>query len=436
MPIAGLANPWLCSPVRGHGKDDKKKQLFHDKTPHCSGPPQDMPHCRTGKGLLGLPVAAMFWILTQAVTCVDIKYLLQLMTERKASDLFLTSDARVHFRVEGKVMPVGTSTMSGEKLEQVFSNLLSADQRAQFDANHEINLAHEEPGVGRFRINGFRQKGRLGMVVRAISADIPSLSDLNLPPILANIVMAPRGLVLVVGSTGSGKSTALASMIDHRNSTTTGHILTVEDPIEFMHEHKQSMVSQREVGLDTHGFSQALTNAMRESPDVIMIGEILDANTMESAIAFAETGHLCLSTLHSNNADQTIGRILNFFPSSARDNILMNLSLNLRAIISLRLVRDVNGARVPAVEVLVNTPRIADLLRRGEIHEIKEAMEGSLEEGMQTFDQCLFNLVAQGAVSEETALAAADQREGLALRLRMTNGGRADFDPYADQDSM
>ena len=247
-----------------------------------------------------------------------------------------------------------------------------------------------------------------------------------------NTVDIRMGLVLLVGSTGSGKSTTLASMIDHRNNSRTGHILTIEDPIEFLHRHKRSIVNQREVGMDTHSFHVALKNAMREAPDVILIGEIRDAETMEAAIAFAETGHLCLATLHSNNADQTIERILNFFPEGAHKNVLMNLALNMRAIVSQRLVAGIDGKRRPAAEVLINTPHIRDLLRRGQVHEMKQAMEESLEEGMETFDQCLFRLYKEGHIEMEEALNAADSRDGLALKFRLSEGHGGEHDPYAD----
>ena len=253
-----------------------------------------------------------------------------------------------------------------------------------FERDLELNMALALQDSGRFRINVFKQRGEVGMVIRAIRSVIPSIEELQLPQVLKEIIMAPRGLVLLVGSTGSGKSTTLASMIDHRNSTTSGHILTIEDPIEYLHKHKKSIVNQREVGIDTHAFHNALKNAMREAPDVILIGEILDATTMEAAIAFAETGHICLATLHSNNADQTIERILNFFPEGAHKNVLMNLALNLKAVVSQRLVVGVDGRRLPAAEVLINTPMIRDLLRRGQVHELKQAMEESLEAGMET----------------------------------------------------
>ena len=309
-------------------------------------------------------------------------------------------------------------------------------QVPQFERELELNMAIALPDAGRFRVNVFKQRGEVGMVIRAIRSVIPSIEELNLPQVLKDIIMTPRGLVLLVGSTGSGKSTALASMIDHRNSSTTGHILTIEDPIEYLHKHKRSIVNQREVGLDTHAFHNALKNAMREAPDVILIGEILDATTMEAAIAFAETGHLCLATLHSNNADQTIERILNFFPESAHKNVLMNLALNLRAVVSLRLVKGVDERRLPATEVLINTPMIRDLLRRGQVHEIKAAMEGSLEEGMHSFDQCLFKMVKQGRIEQEEALRAADSRDGLALKFRLSEGADGEHDPYADVTAM
>ncbi len=278
----------------------------------------------------------------------------------------------------------------------------------------------------------FKQRGEVGMVIRAIKSEIPTVEQLRLPTLFRDIIMEPRGLILVVGATGSGKSTTLAAMIDHRNSNTSGHILTIEDPIEYLHRHKKSVVNQREVGLDTHSYHEALKNAMREAPDVIMIGEIRDEETMEAAIAFSETGHICLATLHSNNADQTIERILNFFPEAAHKNILMNLSLNLRAVISQRLVIGKDGRRLPAVEVLINTPHIRDLLRRGQVHEVKEAMERSLEEGMISFDQSLFTMYKQGKIELEEALSKADSRDGLALKIRLAEGGGDStvHDPY------
>ena len=303
-----------------------------------------------------------------------------------------------------------------------------------FERDLELNLAIAVKDAGRFRINVFKQRGEIGMVIRAIKSEIPSFEQLKLPPILKDLIVEPRGLILMVGATGSGKSSTLASMLDYRNSTTAGHILTIEDPIEFLHKHKKSIVNQREVGLDTRNYHNALKNAMREAPDVIMIGEILDTETMEAAIAFSETGHLCLSTLHSNNADQTMERILNFFPESAHKNVLMNLSLNLKAIVSQRLVVGKDGRRLPAVEILLNTPLIRDMIRRGQVHELKEAMDRSLAEGMQTFDQALFRLFKEGKIELEEALRKADSRDGLALKIRLSEGGSDDDnpDPYFD----
>jgi twitching motility protein PilU len=363
---------------------------------------------------------------------MDIGYFLKLMLEKNASDMFLTTGAPVYIKVEGKLQPLGNTGLPPGMVKKIAYSLMDEGQVPEFERELELNLAYSLPESGRFRINVFKQRGEVGMVIRAIKNVIPTIEELQLPQVLKDIIMSPRGLVLIVGSTGSGKSTTLASMIDHRNSNTAGHILTIEDPIEFLHKHKQSIVNQREVGLDTHAFQNALKNAMREAPDVILIGEILDATTMEAAIAFAETGHLCLATLHSNNADQTLERILNFFHESAHKNVLMNLALNLRAVVSLRLVAGVDGRRLPASEVLINTPHVKDLMRRGQIHEIKQAMEASLEDGMETFDQCLYRLHKDGRISQEEALRAADSREGLALKFRLSEGTTGEHDPYAD----
>ena len=363
---------------------------------------------------------------------MDIGYFLKLMTEKNASDMFLTTGAPVYIKVEGKLYPLGNTGLPAGMVKKIAYSLMDEGQVPAFERDLEFNMAIAVKDTGRFRVNVFKQRGEVGMVIRAIKSDIPSIDQLRLPGVLKDIVMEQRGLVLVVGSTGSGKSTTLAAMIDHRNTNNTGHILTIEDPIEFLHKHKKSIVNQREVGLDTHAFHNALKNAMREAPDVILIGEILDAITMESAIAFAETGHLCMATLHSNNADQTLDRILNFFPETAHKNVLMNLALNLKAIISQRLVVGKDGKRLPAAEILINTPMIRDLIRRGEVHEIKEAMDKSLQEGMQTFDQSLFRLYKEGKVELEEALRKADSRDGLALKIRLSEGATGEHDPYAD----
>ena len=363
---------------------------------------------------------------------MDIGYFLKLMTEKNASDMFLTTGAPVFIKVEGRLYPLGNTGLPSGMVKKIAYSLMDEGQVPVFERDLEFNMAIAVKDAGRFRVNCFKQRGEVGMVIRAIKSEIPTIDQLKLPQVLKDIVMEPRGLVLVVGSTGSGKSTALAAMIDHRNTNNTGHILTIEDPIEFLHKHKKSIVNQREVGLDTHAFHNALKNAMREAPDVILIGEILDAVTMESAIAFAETGHLCLATLHSNNADQTLDRILNFFPEAAHKNVLMNLSLNLKAVISLRLVVGKDGKRMPASEILINTPMIRDLIRRGEVHEVKDAMDKSLQEGMHTFDQSLFRMYKDGKIDLEEALKKADSRDGLALKIRLAEGSTGEHDPYAD----
>jgi twitching motility protein PilU len=363
---------------------------------------------------------------------MDIGYFLKLMAEKGASDMFLTTGAPVNIKVEGRLYPLGNTGLPGGMVKKIAYSLMDEGQVPAFERDLEANMAIAVKDAGRFRVNVFKQRGEVGMVIRAIKSEIPNIEALKLPEVLKEIITAPRGLVLVVGATGSGKSTSLAAMIDHRNTHSSGHILTIEDPIEFLHKHKRSIVNQREVGLDTHTYADALKNAMREAPDVILIGEIRDVDTMEAAIAFSETGHLCLATLHSNNADQTLERILNFFPEAAHKNVLMNLSLNLKAVISQRLVMGKDGKRLPAVEILINTPMIRDLMRRGQVHEIKEAMDRSLEEGMQTFDQALFRLYKEGKVELEEALNKADSRDGLALKIRLAEGGgdSSTHDPY------
>jgi twitching motility protein PilU len=354
---------------------------------------------------------------------MDIGYFLKLMTEKGASDMFLTTGAPVNIKVEGKLYPLGNTGLPGGMVKKIAYSLMDEGQVPKFERDLEMNMAIAVKDAGRFRINVFKQRGEVGMVIRAIKSEIPTFDALKLPQVLRQIIMEPRGLVLVVGATGSGKSTTLAAMLDYRNANTSGHILTIEDPIEFLHRHKKSIVNQREVGLDTHSYHDALKNAMREAPDVILIGEIRDMETMEAAISFSETGHLCLATLHSNNADQTLERILNFFPEASHKNILMNLSLNLKAVISQRLVTGKDGKRLPAVEVLINTPLIRDMVRRGQIHEMKEAMDRSLAENMQTFDQALYGLYKEGKIELEEALTKADSRDGLALKIRLAEGG-------------
>ncbi len=363
---------------------------------------------------------------------MDLVQYFKLMSERDASDMFLSTGAPVNIKIEGVLTAMSDIPLSPGECKSIAYSLMDEEQIAEFEREKELNMAISVPNCGRFRVNVFQQRGEVGLVIRTIRSVIPTIEELQLPTVLKDIIMAPRGLVLLVGSTGSGKSTTLASMIDYRNTTSSGHILTIEDPIEYLHRHKKSVVNQREVGLDTHSFHAALKNAMREAPDVILIGEIRDEQTMEAAIAFAETGHICLATLHSNNADQTIERILNFFPEGAHKNVLMNLALNLKAVVSQRLVIGVDGRRLPATEVLINTPLIRDLLRRGEVHKVKQAMEESLQDGMQTFDQCLFRLYKEGRIEMEEALKAADSRDGLALKFRLSEGSSGEHNPYAD----
>ncbi|MET0332445.1 MAG: PilT/PilU family type 4a pilus ATPase [Dyella sp.] len=365
---------------------------------------------------------------------MDIGYFLKLMVDKGASDMFLTTGAPVNIKVEGKLYPLGNSGLPPGMVKKIAYSLMDDGQVPQFERELELNIALAVKDTGRFRINVFKQRGEVGMVIRAIKHDIPSVDQLQLPAIFRDLIMEPRGLILVVGATGSGKSTTVAAMIDHRNQHTSGHILTIEDPIEYLHRHKKSIVNQREVGLDTHSYHGALKNAMREAPDVIMIGEIRDTETMEAAIAFSETGHLCLATLHSNNADQTLERILNFFPQSAHKNVLMNLALNLRAVISQRLVVGKDGRRLPATEVLLNTPLIRDMIRRGQVHEIKEAMDKSLQEGMQTFDQSLYRLYKDGRITLEEALNKSDSRDGLALKIRLSDSGNAQDNLISEND--
>ena len=348
----------------------------------------------------------------------DVRGLLREMAERGASDLYLTIDSPPVIRVEGVNHALDAAPLAPTEVEAFAYSLMTDRQRAVFEEQLEMNLGISSSQHGRFRINVFRQRGAVGIVVRQIKTAIPTIDDLGLPLILKDIVLTKRGLVLVTGATGSGKSTTLAAMVDWRNTNSTGHIVTIEDPIEFMHPHRRCLVSQREIGFDTHSYATALKNALRQAPDLILIGEVRDRETMEAAITFADTGHLCLATLHSNNANQALERIMNFFPNDRHHEIFLQLSLNLRAIVSQRLVPGIDGKRVAALEILVDTPYARELIKQGQVDTVKEAMERSTQEGGQTFDQALFELYRQGLIDAEQALANADSANNLRILMK------------------
>ena len=356
---------------------------------------------------------------------MDMTPYLKLMAEKKASDIFFCTGTEPQIKIEGVIRPVGAKKLLPGDVTEMAASLMSEDQAKEFAETLEMNFAVPVSGLGRFRVNIFRQRGEVSIVIRYINSTIPRFEEMNLPPVLGDIIMEKRGLVLVVGATGSGKSTTLAAMIGHRNRNSNSHILTIEDPLEFIHTHEKSIVQQREVGIDTLTYENALKNALREAPDVILIGEIRDMETMKHAIAYSETGHLCLATLHSNNANQTMDRITNFFPDVAQRQLLIDLSLNLRAIISQRLLPDIEGKRIPAVEVMLNTPLIADLILKGQIGAIKEAMKESTDEGTVTFDQALLKLYREGKITMEEALRNADSKNDLNLAIRMGSSSKS-----------
>ncbi|KAB2314728.1 PilT/PilU family type 4a pilus ATPase [Betaproteobacteria bacterium SCN2] len=346
--------------------------------------------------------------------------LLRLMLSKKASDLFITAGFAPAIKVDGKITPVANQTLTPAHTRELARAIMNDKQWASFEATNECNFAIAPPDIGRFRVNVFVQQGRTGIVMRTINTVIPRFEDLGLPPVLRDIAMVKRGLVVFVGGTGSGKSTSLAAMVGYRNENAADHIITVEDPIEYVHEHRKSIITQREVGVDTENWFSALKNMLRQAPDVILIGEIRDRETMEYAIAFAETGHLCLSTLHANSANQALDRIINFFPEEKRDQLLMDLSLNLKGFVSQRLIPRKSGVgRIAAVEILLNSPLISDLIFKGQVHEIKEIMAKSRELGMQTFDQALFDLYEAGLISYEDALRNADSLNDLRLQIKL-----------------
>ena len=359
---------------------------------------------------------------------MDITDYLKLMVKYEASDLYFTVGAPVSAKIFGTLKPLEKSTMPSGQVKELAYSLMSEDQIDQFELKPEMNLAHSAPGLGRFRVNIFKQRNQVAMVIRHIKTQIPTPEELCLPQVLKKIIMQKRGLVLFVGGTGSGKSTSLAALIDYRNTNSAGHIITIEDPIEFIHNHKKSIVNQREVGMDTDTYEDALVNTLRQAPDVILIGEVRNRETMEHAIAFAETGHLAISTLHANNANQALDRIINFFPEDRRNQLLMDLALNVRAFISQRLIPTLDGKRTVAVEVMIGTPLIQDLIMKGDILAIKEIMEKSTNLGMQTFDQALFALYKEGQISLEEALRNADSQNNLRLKISLSEG-KTEVDP-------
>ena len=346
--------------------------------------------------------------------------LLRLMVQKKGSDLFITANFPPAIKVDGKIMPVSNQILTPQHTAELARSIMNDRQSAEFEATKECNFAISPAGIGRFRTNAFIQQGRVGVVCRTINQTIPTLDELGLPPVLKDVAMTKRGLVIFVGGTGTGKTTSLAALVDYRNENTYGHIITIEDPIEFVHEHKNCIITQREVGVDTDDWKPALKNTLRQAPDVILMGEIRDRETMDHAIAFAETGHLCMATLHANSTNQALDRIINFFPEERRQQLLMDLSLNLRGMISQRLLPKKDGkGRLAAIEVMLNSPYISDLIFKGEVGEIKEIMKKSRELGMQTFDQSLFELYEAGKISYEDALRNADSVNDLRLSIKL-----------------
>jgi len=339
--------------------------------------------------------------------------LFKLMSDKQASDMFFTSGAPIQIKINGTVMPINSQALDPEQVKKICYELMTEAQIKEFETKHEMNFAQSGGELGNFRINIFRQKNTVAMVIRFVKPDVPAFESLGLPQVLKEVIMEKLGLILIVGSTGSGKSTTMASMIDYRNSTRTGHILTIEDPVEFIFKHKKSIVNQREVRVDTHTYENALISAMREAPDLLMVGEIRDRETLQSSLLFAQTGHLCMSTLHANNSYNALNRIIGFFPREARESLQADLSIALRCVISQRLVKTVDGKRAAAVEVLLNTKHIQELIKAGEINQIKDAMEQSLSPGSKTFEQALFDLYRSGRITMDEALANADSPSNL-----------------------
>jgi len=343
--------------------------------------------------------------------------LFQVMAERQASDIFICAGAPIHIKIQGNTVPVNQQVMDSMMIEKIAAELMTPEQANAFEATKEMNLSFGVPKLGNFRINLFQQRASVSIVIRYILGNIPALDSLLLPPVLADLVMEKRGLILIVGSTGSGKSTTIASMLDHRNAQCSGHILTIEDPIEYLFKHKKSLVNQREIGMDTLGWENALKNAMRQAPDCILIGEIRDQETMQAAIAYAQTGHLCLGTLHANNSYHALNRVINFFPIDSRSSLYMDLSVSLKAIISQRLVKKKDGKLAPAVEVLLNSYHVQELIESGNVPALKEAMEQSLAPGSQTFEQDLYRLYSSNVITLQEALLNADSPTNLSWMI-------------------
>jgi twitching motility protein PilU len=363
--------------------------------------------------------------------------LLRLMMGKKASDMFITAGFPPAMKIDGKMTPVSQQVLTAQQAREIARSIMNDKQTAEFDATNECNFAIGIPGVARFRVNAFVQRGSVGLVFRTITTKIPKFEDLGLPEVLKDIAMTKRGLVIFVGGTGSGKSTSLAAMVGYRNQNSYGHIITIEDPVEFVHDHINCIITQREVGVDTDGWAIALKNTLRQAPDVILIGEIRDRETMDYAIAFAETGHLCLATLHANSTNQALDRIINFFPEERRHQLLMDLSLNTRAFISQRLIPKADGiGRAAAIEIMINSPLISDLIFKGDVHEIKEIIGRSRELGMQTFDQALFDLHESGDISYEEALRNADSVNDIRLKIKLEGKAAHDRDNSSGLDHL
>ena len=363
--------------------------------------------------------------------------LLRLMIGKKASDMFITAGFPPAMKIDGKMTPISQQVLTAQQAREIARSIMNDKQASEFDASSECNFAIGLPGLARFRVNAFVQRGSVGLVFRTIATKIPKFEDLGLPEVLKDIAMTKRGLVIFVGGTGSGKSTSLAAMVGYRNENSYGHIITIEDPVEFVHEHKNCIITQREVGVDTENWHIALKNTLRQAPDVILIGEIRDRETMDYAIAFSETGHLCMATLHANSTNQALDRIINFFPEERRHQLLMDLSLNTRAFVSQRLIPKVDGiGRAAAIEIMINSPLISDLIFKGDVHEIKEIIARSREIGMQTFDQALFDLHESGAISYEDALKNADSVNDIRLKIKLHGKGAHEKDVSSGLDHL